>query len=149
MVRKSTKKFGFKLETWAVVILSALLVMGYLFLVDAVCELEEFAGSYYQNIPFLISLFFSFFFLISFLQKGELTKALLAFLLPLLLYSLYNYTMGSIAYGRLLLERGGKASADAFTLMNVNFTLCSFRVIFTAIGVILWCIAWEHVRKAK
>jgi hypothetical protein len=86
-------------------------------------------------------MFLSFLTLLIFLVKRKFLKALLGFLLPLLIYLLVNFIFKSILYASETLQVVGKLSREELILRNIALGIDDLKVVLTMIAIILWCLA--------
>lgn len=87
--------------------------------------------------------FVSFFLLFRFALKREWTKALMFFLLPLLVYDLINYTTETILYATHIYSLN--ASAEVFALRNINLSLGDLKVGLVTLSLIVWIWVYKKV----
>jgi hypothetical protein len=94
-------------------------------------------------------MFLSFLTLLIFLVKRKFLKALLGFLLPLLIYLLVNFIFESILYASESLQVVGELTREELTLRDIALGIDDLKVVLTMIAIIIWCFVWLKSREKQ
>jgi hypothetical protein len=91
-------------------------------------------------------MFLSFLTLLIFLVKRKFLKALLGFLLPLLIYLLVNFIFESILYASESLQVVGELTREELTLRNIALGIDDLKVVLTILSLVIWIFIWKKLR---
>ena len=99
-----------------------------------------------QQILFGTFMFLSFLTLLIFLVKRKFLKALLGFLLPLLIYLLVNFIFESILYASESLQVVEELTREELTLRNIALGIDDLKVVLTILSLVIWIFIWKKLR---
>jgi hypothetical protein len=102
-----------------------------------------------QQILFWIFLFLSFLTLLIFLVKRKISKALLGFLFPLLIYLLINFIFESILYASESVKFKEMLTTEELTLRNIVLGIDDLKVVLTIVAITLWCWVWLKLKEKQ
>jgi hypothetical protein len=130
------------------VVFLAFILADFLFFCFETLNLELYV-TYIQHILFRIFLFLSFLILLIFLIKRKLSKALLGFLFPLLIYLLINFIFETILYASETFKVRESLRLEQLILKNINVGIGDLKVVLTIIAIILWCWVWLKLNEKQ
>lgn len=132
----------FKWKIMAFCIVSAFIFSGLVSIYFTTFTLEAYQY-YIQSELYPCFFFLSFFSLLWFALKKEWKKALMFFLLPVLVYDFINYMAETVFYAKNIVSLN--ATTEVFVLQNINLSLGDLKISLAILSLIIWVWVYKKL----